>query len=250
MEQIKVDIGNKNWLYAIGCSHMAGSEVVEFGNTARTHETIRLAWPGQLAEHYNLNYINESEPGGSNEYIVRSVMHFVNKWIAQDRDPAELLVVIGWTTNERIEFTHENNNRMEHFHWANGCDWLPFYKDGEGPNFKNWFKALQLYHTDFDFGMTKRVINIILLDTFLKSKGVDYIQVNNCAKMDKGQWEYLQIEHLLDTFPFDTFIEPYDSFIDQYKDEYNEHFSDWLHADKFLHEKYFNKIRQEIDNER
>jgi len=244
-------IKDKNWLYAIGCSHMAGSEVVEFGKTARTHDSLKLAWPGLLAEHYNLNYINESEPGGSNDYIVRSVMHFVNKWIAQGRDTKELLVVIGWTTNERLEFTHHDNQGIKrHHHWATGCDWESIYRNGDGPNFKNWFKALTLYHTDFDFGMTKRVINITLLDTFLKSKGVDYIQVNNCAKMDKGQWEYLQIEHLLDAFPFDTFIEPYDSFIDQYKDQYPEHLSEWLHADKFLHEKYFDKIRQELENER
>ena len=86
-----MDITNKKYLYAVGCSHMAGSEVIEFGNTARTHESIKYAWPGLLAEHYGLHYINDSEPGGSNEYMVRSVMHFVNKLLSQDRDPSELL---------------------------------------------------------------------------------------------------------------------------------------------------------------
>ncbi len=244
-----MDITNKKYLYAVGCSHMAGSEVIEFGNTARTHESIKYAWPGLLAEHYGLHYINDSEPGGSNEYMVRSVMHFVNKWLSQDRDPSELLVVIGWTTDERIEFTHENNGIMEHFHWANGCDWRPFYKDGKGPKFENWFKALQLYHTDFDFGRIKRVINITLIDAFLKSNNIDYIQVNNCAKMDKGQWEFLNIEHMVKTFPFDTFIEPYDSFVDQYKETHKEHFSDWLHADKHVHNLYFKKLKQRLDND-
>ena len=73
-----MEITNKKYLYAIGCSHMAGSEVIEFGNTARTHESIQYAWPGLLAKHYGLHYINESEPGGSNDFMVRSVMHFVN----------------------------------------------------------------------------------------------------------------------------------------------------------------------------
>ena len=30
------------------------------------------------------------------------------------RDTSELAVVIGWTTDERLEFTHENNGTMEH----------------------------------------------------------------------------------------------------------------------------------------
>ena len=242
----RLDVSNKQWLYVSGCSHLAGSEVVEQGNTARTNEAVGLVWPGLLAKEYELNYITQCMPGASNDYIVRSTMQFVSKWIAQGRDPSELLVVIGWSTNERMEFTHEHDGHTQHYHWANGCDYKSFYKDGQGPNFKNWFKALQLYHTDFDFGMTKRVINITLLDTFLKSVGVEYIQTNSCAKMDQGQWEFLNIEHLKDAFPFETFFEPYDSFVDQYKDDYPEHFSDWLHADAYIHEQYYSKFKSQL----
>ena len=106
--------------------------------------------------------------GGSNDFMVRSVMHFVNKWISQGRDTSELAVVIGWTTDERLEFTHENNGTMEHFsHWANGCDWKPFYKDGKGPKFDNWFKVYTISTTLTS--VVKRVINITLLDAFLKA---------------------------------------------------------------------------------
>ena len=94
--------------------------------------------------------------------------------------------------------------------------------------------------------MIKRVINITLLDTFLKSVGVEYIQTNSCAKMDQGQWEFLNIEHLRDAFPFETFFEPYDSFVDQYKDDNAEHFSDWLHADAYIHKQYYNKFKSQL----
>ena len=246
-----MDLSKKKLLYVSGCSHLAGSEIIKFGDTTRTQEAVSLVWPGLLAKEFNLNYTNESIAGGSNEYILRSTIHFVSKWLEQGRDPKELMVVIGWTTNERLEFTHawKEGQKPQHFHWATGSDWSMHYRDGEGPNFQNWFKALQLYHTDFDFGAIKRIINIILLDSYLKSVGVEYIQTSSCAKMDQAQWDFLQIKHLQEQFPFDTFFEPYDSFVDQYRDTHKEHFSDWLHADKLIHEMYFNKIKNFIVSE-
>ena len=38
---------------------------------------------------------------------------------------------------------------------------------------------------------------------------------------------------MLKTFPFDTFIEPSDSFVDPIQRNTQRAFSDWLHADKF-----------------
>ena len=65
----RLDVSNKQWLYVSGCSHLAGSEVVEQGNTARTNEAVGLVWPGLLAKEYELNYINQCMPGASNDYI-------------------------------------------------------------------------------------------------------------------------------------------------------------------------------------
>ena len=53
----RLDVSNKQWLYVSGCSHLAGSEVVEQGNTARTNEAVGLVWPGLLAKEYELNQV-------------------------------------------------------------------------------------------------------------------------------------------------------------------------------------------------
>ncbi len=231
-------IDNKKYLFVAGCSHLAGSEIEGAGKTERSVGSLSKAFPGKFAETFKLNYINSAVPGGSNEFIYRSTIEFAVNWVHQGRDPKDLLIMIGWSTDERIEFTWQG----EHFHWANGCDWKPFYKDGTGPNFQNWFKALQLYYTDFDFGRYRRIINIITLDRTLKSLGIDYIQFSSCAKMDEAMWNSFSWKHMKDIFPFDTFFEPYDSFIDQYRYEYPENFSDWLHADESIHDMYLEKL--------
>jgi len=246
-----MELTNKKMLFVSGCSHLAGSEIIKFGDTTRTQDAVSLVWPGLLAKEYGMNYVNQCIAGGSNEYILRSTMHFVCKWLEQGRDPSELLVIVGWTTNERLEFTHawKEGQKPGHFHWATGSDWKMHYRDGQGPNFETWFKALQLYHTDFDFGAIKRIINILLLDSFLKSMGVDYIQVSSCAKMDPAQWDFLKINHLEKQFPFDTYFEPYDSFVDHYRDTHSEHFSDWLHADYTIHELYYKKFKTYLETD-
>jgi hypothetical protein len=54
-----------------------------------------------------------------------------------------------------------------------------------------------------------------------------------------------------------NFFEPYDSFIDRYreqgedgftvKEEYKEHISEWLHVDAYLHEVYYNKFKKWLE---
>ena len=54
--------------------------------------------------------------------------------------------------------------------------------------------------------------------------------------------------HLIAEMP-ENFFEPYDTFIDRYregeevKEEYKEHISDWLHADAHLHEVYYKQFK-------
>ncbi len=236
-----MDLNTKTHLYAIGCSHMAGSEIRGATHTEACKENILGAWPGQVAREFKLNYTNHSAPGGSNEYIMRSTIDYVIKWIHQERDPAELLVCIGWTTNERVEFTWED----QHVHWANGSDPTSFSEIGD---FTTWFKALQLYHTDYNFGLFKKVTYMIMVNSFLKSVGVDHIQVNNCAAVQEYDWAHLRLKHLDHTFPNDIFYDKHSSFIEKYNTEENaEHFTPWVHADKYIHSLYANDVKKFIE---
>jgi len=237
-----MDLNNKTHLYAIGCSHMAGSEIEGPTLTANTKNNVLHAWPGVIAKEYNLNYTNHSAPGGSNEFILRSTIDYVSKWLHEGRDPKKLFVAVGWTTNERVEFTWEG----EHIHWANGTD--PEWFKVNHADFTTWFKALQLYHTDYDFGLFKKITYITMLNSFLKSVGVDHVQVNNCAAILEHNWRDLRIEHLQHTFPDDVFYNKHNSFFEQYNTEENaEHFTPWHHADKYIHTLFADDVKKFIE---
>lgn len=235
---------DKKYLYAIGCSHMAGSEIAGPGITSSIKENTNNAWPGQLAIENDLNYINGSVPGGSNEYIMRTCIDFVSKWIANGDDASELFVAVGWTTNERLEFEWEG----ERYSWCNGTDPQFFQKENGKPDFTNWFKFLQLYHTAYDFGLFKKITYMIALNSFLKSVNVDHVQVNNCASIPKDAWKSLDMQHLEHVFPNDVFYNKHESFIEKYNtDENKEHFTPWLHADKHIHSLYAKEIMEFIE---
>lgn len=230
------------YLLAVGCSHFAGSEINGHLQPPARYDEIKKSVPGRIAEDLQLHYRNLSVAGGSNGYIFRTTIDWVTRYLEQGRDPAELLVVVGWSTDERLEFTWEDT----HYHWANGCDWEPIYNDGQGPNFKTWFKALQLYHTDFSFGKYCKIINIIALDNFLKRHNIKYVQLASCGKLAEHTWEESTTAPLKFLFPFDTYFEPHDSFIDQYLDTHKDRFTPWLHADEYLHNLYSEKVIQFI----
>jgi len=234
-------LSDRKYLIGVGCSHFAGSEIEGPEKSLRTAYSLNRAIPGRVAEHFKLNYINLAKPAGSNGYIYRTIIETVQEWINNGRDPSELFIVIGWSTDERYEFTWEG----EHWHWANGKDASLIYNNGIGPDFSTWFKALQLYNTDFQFGAHKKLINILTLHEYLKSRNVAYVQLASCAKIDPSTWE--DNEGILHGFPYHTFHEPTESFIDQYLETESEHFTPWLHADAYLHNKYAEKLIQFIE---
>lgn len=237
-------LSDVEYLFAIGCSHMAGSEILGEGITSGVQEEKALATPGQIAKELQLNCINMSVPAASNGYIFRTVIDWVTKYLEAGRDPDKLLVFISWSTEERLEFTYPAGGK--HYHWANGQSWEMIHGDGSGPNFKTWFKALQLYHTDFEFGRFCKIINILALDTFLKKHRIKYVQVSSAAKLCNEVWERPELCSLKSLFPFDTYFEVEDSFIEQYQDLYPEKFTPWFHADRDLHSMYAKKIVQYI----
>ena len=248
-----MDLNNKKWLYVIGCSHIAGSEILTPGDGTLTHSGLQKSWTGLLAKDYNLNLINEALPGAGNEYIMRSTMDFVSKWKRAGRSLEDVLIIVAWTTTERVQFVWNSATGNEvHIHWANNQD-PEQHKERFGHDFTTWFKALKLYATDYYYGTKRKVGNIVLTSNYLDNNNVDYVMLNSHPKLDE-KWHDEKVsrvrsplsryDHYIDQLP-ETYFEPYDSFIEQYwdKEEYKEHISDWLHADAYIHQVYYNKFK-------
>ena len=246
-----MDLSKKKWLYVTGCSHAAGCEVLTPGDGTLTHAGLQKTWSGLLAEHYKLNLINDAYPGASNEYIMRSALDFVSKWQRDGRDIDDVLIIQAWSTFERQQVAWDDSKY--HIHWATGTD-AEHLQNLTGHNFTNWFKALNIYASDHKFGIKRRYGNIVLCKNYFEANGIDYVMFNSCATSN-ADWETVQVQkkynplsrfdHLIEQVPTDRYFEPYDSFIDQYlnDEEYKEHISEWLHADAYIHELYYNKFK-------
>jgi hypothetical protein len=80
-------------LYVNGDSH-----------SARVYGSTGKSFAEQLAERFSLQLINRSLPGGSNQRIIRTSQRDL-----QELDPADTVVLIGWSSFERAEWYYNQD---------------------------------------------------------------------------------------------------------------------------------------------
>jgi hypothetical protein len=124
------------------------------------------AWPYQLAKLINANVINLGAPAASNDKILRTTLD--NLFRENNLD----LVVIGWTSPGRLEFSDELGT----------FDIWPGYS---GSSFKNsnldWRDELLSYISKYhnsSFLHLRFLQQVILLQKYLESMNIKYVMVN------------------------------------------------------------------------
>lgn len=94
-------------LYANGCSFTYGSEIIAGVDEALIPAQKRwsLSWPGQLGRELGFDRVfNDGVPCSSNDRVVRTTIRWVLHELAAGVAPADLFVVIGWSSPMRREF--------------------------------------------------------------------------------------------------------------------------------------------------
>lgn len=142
-------------ILAVGDSFTYGEELAD----------RNLAWPTVLANKLNGIAINNGQPGGSNDCIIRTSMDYLLN------DTADL-VVIGWTSPGRTEFVDGNGY----------YDVWPGYQ-GKLIDYSNspWRKELTTYinnHHSVEAYYEKFLNQILMMQGFLKSRSQKYVMMN------------------------------------------------------------------------
>lgn len=89
-------------LYANGDSFVFGMECLDHGN--KEEHNKELAFPKHVAVALNCEtYINNAYNGATNEFIFRNTIFDLLELEASGVDPADVFVLIGWTSLYRIE---------------------------------------------------------------------------------------------------------------------------------------------------
>ena len=158
-------------MYVNGDSFTYGSELLDPTSSIQdhfdpVHDSYRRAhcWPQLLADQLGLPLINGSEPGASNDRILRTTMYDVAGLIMEGRRP---FVVIAWSQLQRFELPEGPRGD----HWKNfvGPD-APDTPDGARVSKEIW-KRWSSDRSD----VVKWLQQIITMDSFLKVNQVDYI---------------------------------------------------------------------------
>ena len=105
---------NFKTLYTNGDSWTAG-DIVDpelFGdNLSKVNDPdnkpyrLPRVWPHKIGKELNIEVINNSHAGGSNDRIFRSTVNDI-LGLLKNNKPEDLLVIIGWSSPERKDFFH------------------------------------------------------------------------------------------------------------------------------------------------
>lgn len=96
-------------LVTIGCSHSAGSMID--GRNGTSWYNKQHSFGGVIAKKYQMSHFSLGVPGGSNQYIYRSTIRFVNNFM---NDSDDYIFLIGWTSTNRIEMRYPENSPYTH----------------------------------------------------------------------------------------------------------------------------------------
>lgn len=92
------------YLYANGDSWTNGDEIIDPQVTDSDSIRYYNTWPWLLSQQLGIPVcVNDAQGGTSNARIFRRTNDFIFRWIAKNRSPNDLTVIIGWTTPERSE---------------------------------------------------------------------------------------------------------------------------------------------------
>lgn len=153
------------FLYANGCSLTAGSEAVDDEQI-----NYQYAFPSVIASMLGCGHLNAALPGGSNARIMKTTILWIEEWIASGKDPSELFVLIAWTGNDRLEVMYQN----ETYHLL--------VHDLDSENYHQIPPMVRRYYESYLGAVDNRDMialqNILLMESYLKSKNINYIFLN------------------------------------------------------------------------
>lgn len=194
-------------LAAFGCSHTNGSMLD--GVNGSSEYNVRNGFPGIIAKKYGYQLHNISKPGGSNQFIHRSVIHYLNSKVKDDN---EYLFLIGWTGINRIELRYPDNTKHIHATRGDFVDEknIPFTPGTEPYLFKTIQLRDLLNFCPFlipETALKQRWASYTLgLQSILKNKNIKYLMFNTCDRQEILP----STKPLLDRIDKAHYIDPFD----------------------------------------
>ena len=142
-----------------------------------------FTWAKHLADKLNLNLINDSAGGGSNDRIVRTTVDYVRNLTPEQR--SRTLIIIGWTLSIRNEICVKDKQSVPNWYRFNATrkfsETLTFDHTLSSAQVEQIDKVYKLWMTDI-FNDYERVQSyfqgVYLLSNLLENLGIRYYFFN------------------------------------------------------------------------
>lgn len=171
--------------YANGCSLVFGAELggpdkdgfgwaSDISNEFNFYR-IDNAYPGIFrSEHFpSHRYFNAAKPGSSNDRILRTSMDDILTLLDFGIKPENLFVLVGWTNGMRFEIYER-----DHENYSDIIPGAPYV----GSDFQRQIADLKMTKIDDASSLARKTNHqIISLQSFLKTQGIDYLF---CSSLD------------------------------------------------------------------
>jgi len=137
----------------------------------KPYRTARV-WPRFLGDLLDIDVINNSHSGASNDRIVRTTINDILK-LKENFIPSEIFVLIGWSSPERKDFYYKVTDKAnawdtvypaEFKHWKDETDII------RNDFYKNYVTG---YWNEEEF-FTRHMLNVTFLSNFLDNLGIKY----------------------------------------------------------------------------
>lgn len=136
----------------------------------KPYRTARV-WPRFLGDNLDIDVINNSHAGASNDRIVRTTVNDI-LGLLKTFAPSEIYVLIGWSSPERKDFYYESKTQSawdtvypaEFRHW----------EDEEDPIRNDFYKNYVAGYWNEEEYLTRHILNVTFLSNFLDNIGIKY----------------------------------------------------------------------------
>lgn len=192
-------------IVAIGDSHTSGSMIMGF--PAPHEANIKKTFAARLAERYSMKHHNLGMPGGSNAYIYRSTIKYINEQLRPNKD---YLFLIGWTSTARMELRYPDNTDVEYKVGTDFFDlkYMPF-SYGTAEHLFQTKEAVGLMRSQDLLFYPEILANdwatyALVLQKLFKQKNIKYLMFNACFEIETTPDNL----SLIEKFDTDHYIDP------------------------------------------
>ena len=189
---------------SIGCSHTHGSMID--GKNGTSVYNKEHAYGAVVASRLGYKHINMGLPGGSNQYIQRATVKFINNYMDPNED---YIFLIGWTSSNRIEMRYPEDKNYEHVILGDLMDlkYVPFSM-GTNPKLFHTKEMRQMIEMsplffDNDTMNYNWATYAYTLEHMFKSMGLKYYMFNTCHELPVNAMNKKIVESLDNTYYLD-----------------------------------------------